>query len=140
MGAYRNPGELSPTAAGVAGSLIAVWTTFVPCFFWIFLGAPYIESLRGRASLNAALSAITAAVVGVILNLSIWFALHVLFGHVQEMRSGIFRWYAVDVATLDIAAAALAIVAGLLAFVFHRGLIATVVTMAALGVAVKLLL
>ena len=80
MGAYRNPGPLSPLAAGIAGSVITTWVTYAPCFMWIFLGAPYIESLRGKQALNAALSAVTAAVVGVILNLSIWFALHTLFG------------------------------------------------------------
>ena len=66
-------------AAGVAGSIVTTWVTYVPCFLWIFVGAPYIEYLRGRRSLNAALSTITAAVVGVILNLSITFALHTLF-------------------------------------------------------------
>jgi chromate transporter len=112
MGAYRNPGPLSPLAAGVAGSLITTWVTYTPCFMWIFLGAPYIESLRGRAVLNAALSAVTAAVVGVILNLSIWFAAHTLFERVVEHRwYGIKLltpiWETVDVVAVLIAAAAL---------------------------------
>ncbi len=88
MGAYRDPGELPPLAAGILGSLITVWVTFVPCFLWIFLGAPYIERLRNNRRLNSALSAITAAVVGVVLNLAIWFGLHVLFGTVTEVRAG----------------------------------------------------
>jgi len=87
MGAYRNPGPLAPLLAGTLGALFTTWVTFVPCFLWIFLGAPYIERLRGNRSLSAALSAITAAVVGVILNLAVWFAFHVLFGDVTE-RTG----------------------------------------------------
>ena len=79
MGAYRNPGLLDPMLAGVLGAALTTWVTFVPCFLWIFLGGPYIESLRGNNSLSAALSAITAAIVGVILNLAVWFGLHVAF-------------------------------------------------------------
>jgi chromate transporter len=81
------------------------------------------------------LAAITAAVVGVILNLSVWFALHVLFGQVQEMHAGPLRWYAVDLWALDLRASALAVIAGVLAFVLHRSLIETVAVMAALGIA-----
>ena len=79
LGAFRNPGGLSPQVAGALGAAVTVWATFAPCFLWIFLGAPYIERLRGRRSLDAALSAITAAVVGVILNLAVVLALHTLF-------------------------------------------------------------
>ena len=89
MGAYRNPGELPPLAAGILGSVITVWVTFVPCFFWIFLGAPYIERLRGNLNLSSALSTITAAVVGVVLNLAIWFGIHVLFANVAEVRTSL---------------------------------------------------
>ena len=84
MGAYRNPGLLDPVVAGMLGAALATWVTFVPCFLWIFLGAPYIESLRDNRSLSTALSGITAAIVGVILNLSVWFSLHVLFGELNE--------------------------------------------------------
>ncbi len=80
LAAYREAGGLDPVAAGVIGATITVWVTFAPCFLWIFLGAPYIERLRKVALLNAAFAAITAAVVGVILNLALWFGLHVLFG------------------------------------------------------------
>src|SRR5262249_35686839 len=76
MAAFRDPGGLSPMLAGTLGGLLVTWVTFTPCFLWIFLGAPFIETLRGNKALNAALSAITAAVVGVILNLAIWFAIH----------------------------------------------------------------
>jgi chromate transporter len=79
LGAWNQPGDLPPLLAGTLGALITTWTTFVPCFLWIFLGAPYIEKLRGNESLTSALSTVTAAVVGVILNLAIWFGLHVIF-------------------------------------------------------------
>ncbi|CAG1016154.1 MAG: chromate efflux transporter [Rhizobiaceae bacterium] len=84
LGAYRAPGALDPMLAATLGAVLTTWVTFVPCFLWIFLGAPFIERLRGNAALSGALSAITAAVVGVILNLAIWFALHVLFHTVVE--------------------------------------------------------
>jgi len=86
MGAYQNPGNLDPMLAGVLGALLTLWVTFVPCFLWIFLGAPYIEKLRKNKNLNAALTGITAAVVGVILNLAVWFAMHVSFGTVHELN------------------------------------------------------
>ncbi|MER9107485.1 chromate efflux transporter [Mesorhizobium sp. M0848] len=79
MGAYRAPGVLNSLVAGTLGGLLTTWVTFVPCFLWIFLGAPFMETMRSNKALSAALSAITAAVVGVILNLAVWFALHVLF-------------------------------------------------------------
>jgi chromate transporter len=112
IAAFRHPGGLSPYAAGVIGSLLTTWVTFLPCFLWIFLGAPYIEALRGNHTLNAALSAITAAVVGVILNLSVWFAVHTVFHTVQMQGIGPMRvdvpvWQSVDVAALVLGAAAL---------------------------------
>ena len=82
MGAFRHAGELSPLLAGSLGGLLTTWVTFVPCFIWIFIGAPHVERLRDSVALSAALTAITAAVVGVVLNLAIWFALHVLFSQV----------------------------------------------------------
>jgi chromate transporter len=85
MGAFRAPGALNPLVAGVLGGLLTTWVTFLPCFLWIFLGAPFIEALRGNKALSAALATITAAVVGVILNLAIWFALHVLFADIREL-------------------------------------------------------
>lgn len=78
LGAWNQPGHLPRSMAASLGALVTVWTTFVPCFLWIFLGAPYIERLRGNASLNATLSVVTAAVVGVVLNLALWFALHTM--------------------------------------------------------------
>jgi len=82
MAAFRQPGALSPVLAGTLGGLLAMWSTFVPSFMWIFLGGPYVEALIGNKALHAALSAITAAVVGMVLNLAIWFGLHTLFGQV----------------------------------------------------------
>ena len=78
-GAWLQPGSLSPLLAAPLGAFITTWTTFLPCFLWIFLGAPHIKQLRGNKKLTATLSAITAAVVGVVLNLAVWFGLHVLF-------------------------------------------------------------
>ncbi|MGX7876529.1 chromate efflux transporter [Mesorhizobium sp. ORM6] len=84
MGAFRAPGTLNPLVAATLGGLLTTWVTFTPCFLWIFLGAPYIEKLRSNKALSAALATITAAVVGVILNLAVWFALHVLFRELHE--------------------------------------------------------
>ena len=90
VGAWHNPGNLSPLFAATLGAFITTWATFTPCFLWIFLGAPHIERLRGNLRLASALSAITAAIVGVILNLAVWFALHVFFP-----QSGGVDWFAV---------------------------------------------
>src|SRR3954470_16680537 len=88
LAAFRDPGTLSPLVAGTLGGLLATWVTFTPCFLWIFLGAPFIESLHGNKGLAGALTAITAAVVGVILNLAVWFALHTLFRTVEPVTWG----------------------------------------------------
>lgn len=95
MGGWQKPGLLSPLIAGTLGALITTWVTFVPCFLWILLGAPHIEQLRGNTRLTAALSAVTAAVVGVVLNLAVWFGLHALFpaGHA-------FGWFALVVGVI----------------------------------------
>ena len=88
LGAYRDPGALNPWAAALLGALLTTWVTFVPCFLFIFLGAPYIERLRGNRSVSAALTGITAAVVGVIANLAVYFALHTLFATVDHRKWG----------------------------------------------------
>jgi len=139
LGAFNHPGALPPMLAGVLGSLITVWVTFVPCFLWIFLGAPYIEALRGHRALRSALSAITAAVVGVILNLSIWFALHVLFAKLGERHVGPLRLMVPELASFDPAAGALAALAMLAMFRLKLGMPRTLAGCAALGVLVKLL-
>jgi len=140
LGAFRAAEPFSPVAAGVIGSALATWVTFVPPMLLIFAGAPFIEQLRANHRLSGALAAITAAVVGVILNLTLWFVLHVLFAQVEEMRAGPLRWYAFDPWAIDLRAAALALAAALLSFCFHRGLIEMVAIMATLGIAVRLLL
>ena len=140
LGAYRHPGPLAPVLAGVVGSVVTVWVTFVPCFLWIFLGAPYIEALRGNRALHAALSTITAAVVGVILNLSLWFALHVVFHTVDETHLGPLRLLVPKLASIDVAAAVLAALAMLAMLRFKLGLPKTLLASAALGAVYKLLL
>jgi chromate transporter len=137
LAAFRNPAPFMPLTAGVLGAALTTWVTFVPAMLWIFAGAPFIEELRGNRRLAGALAAITAAVVGVILNLSVWFALHVLFGKVTEMHWGPLRWFGFDPLALDLRAAALAAIAGVLAFGLHRGLIEVIAIMAALGVALQ---
>jgi len=91
LGAYHQPGSLNPWTAAVVGALLTTWVTFVPCFLFIFLGAPYVERLRGNHSLSAALTGITAAVVGVIANLALYFAVHTLFATTQPLRWGPLR-------------------------------------------------
>ena len=139
LGAYRDAPPFSPVTAGVIGSALTTWVTFVPPMMLIFAGAPFIEQLRSNQRLSGALAAITAAVVGVILNLTVWFALHVLFGNVEEVRAWPLRWYAFDPWAIDLKVSALALVAAVLAFRMHRGLVEVVVVMAALGIAVRVL-
>jgi len=140
LAAFREAAPFTPLIAGLLGAALTTWVTFVPAMLWIFAGAPFIEQLRGNRQLAGALAAITAAVVGVILNLSVWFALHVLFGKLTEMHIGPLRWYAFDPLALDIRAAALAAIAAVLAFGLHRSLIEVIVAMAALGVVTQYVL
>jgi chromate transporter len=137
LGAFRHPGGLSPMTAGVLGASITLWVTFVPCFLWIFLGAPYIEALRGNRSLHASLSTITAAVVGVILDLSLWFALHVVFRNVGERRFGPLHLPVPDLRSLDVAAAALSALALVAIFKLKLGLPKTLALTAGLGAIVR---
>ena len=133
LAAFREAAPFSAVTAGVLGAAMTTWVTFVPSMLWIFAGAPFVERLRANRQLSGALAAITAAVVGVILNLSVWFALNVLFGKLTEMHLGPMRWYAFDPLALNIRAAVLACIAGVLAFGFHRSLIEVVLAMVALG-------
>jgi chromate transporter len=137
MGAYRHPGPLDPMVAGVLGSVLTTWVTFVPCFLWIFLGAPFIESLRGKRWLNAALSTITAAVVGVVLNLVIWFALHVMFAEVVEQRVGPLRLLVPTLDTIDVLALALSAGAFIAMLRFKAGMLTTLGACALLGAIVR---
>lgn len=137
LAAFRDAAPFSALGAGLIGAALTIWVTFVPSMLWIFAGAPFIEQLRGNRRLAGALAAITAAVVGVILNLSVWFALHVLFGEVTERHTGPLRWYAFDPAALDTKVAMLAATAAVLTFRFHRGLIEVVGVMALLGIVAR---
>ncbi len=135
LGAYRNPGPFEPLTAGILGSLLTTWVTFVPCFLWVFLGAPYIERLRGNRHLSAALTAITAMVVGVILNLAVWFALHTLFAQVDVISFYGARLQVPEWGTLNFAALGIAAFACLLTFYVKRGMGTTLAVSAALGMA-----
>ncbi|WP_284179773.1 chromate efflux transporter [Rhabdaerophilum sp. SD176] len=133
LAAFRDPGTLSPLMAGVMGATLTTWVTFVPCFLWIFLGAPHIERLAGNRALSGALSAVTAAVVGVILNLAIWFGLHTLFGKVATLRAGPLDMPWPEAASLDPAAAFVSLVAMLALFRFRLGMIPTLALCGAIG-------
>jgi len=133
MGAYRNPGTLDPMLAGTLGAALTTWVTFVPCFLWIFLGAPWIEALRGNKALAAALSAITAAVVGVVLNLAVWFGLHVVFGKVDEVTFGPLRLFVPDWGTVDPGALGLSALALIAVLRFRVGMLPTLAGCAVLG-------
>ncbi|MER9210473.1 chromate efflux transporter [Mesorhizobium sp. M0663] len=134
MGAYRAPGVLSPLVAGTLGGLLTTWVTFVPCFLWIFLGAPFMETMRSNKALSAALSAITAAVVGVILNLAVWFALHVLFHELREVN---WLGMTLDVpvfSSVNLPSLVLTVGALLAVFRFKIGMIPVLATCSVLGV------
>ena len=133
LASFRSPGALSPLAAGVVGALLTSWVTFVPCFLWIFLGAPYMEALRGRRSLDGALAAVTAAVVGVILNLAVWFALHVVFRELHAVRFGPVELLAPTLASLDPLALVIAAAALLAMLRFHVGMLTVLAASALLG-------
>ncbi|NIR28475.1 MAG: chromate efflux transporter [Gammaproteobacteria bacterium] len=138
MGAYRHAGALDPMVAGILASVLVTWVTFVPCFLWIFLGAPYIEALRGNKSLSTALSGITAAVVGVVLNLALWFGLHTLFGTVNLRQLGYLQLNIPEWATLDPVSLGLAALA-LVALVWLRWpMIRTLLGVALLGMVYRL--
>ncbi len=138
LAAYRSPGALPPLVAGTLGGLLTTWVTFAPCFLWIFVGAPYVERLRGNRALAGALSAITAAVVGVILNLAVWFALHTIFAETRPFTAGPIRFDVPVLSSLNPWALALAAAAVLAVFRFKVGMVPTLAACAAAGVALHL--
>ncbi|WP_119461362.1 chromate efflux transporter [Rhodospirillaceae bacterium SYSU D60014] len=138
MGAFREPGTLHPMLAGTLAGLLTTWVTFVPCFLWIFLGAPFIETLRDNRALSAALAAITAAVVGVVLNLAVWFALHVLFAEVEELRAFGMTLDLPVLATVNLPSLALTLAALLAVFRFKIGMIPVLGACSAAGIAYHL--
>lgn len=123
MAGFRSPGTLNPLLAGTLAGLLTTWVTFAPCFLWIFLGAPYIEALRGNRALNGALSAITAAVVGVVLNLALWFTINTVFGTVRELHVWGARLLVPELATLNWGACLVAAMAVVATFKYHVGTI-----------------
>jgi chromate transporter len=134
LGAYRDPGWLNPMLAAALGAILTTWVTFVPCFLWIFLGAPFIEQLRGNVALTGALSAVTAAVVGVIANLAVWFALHTLFREVTVWQGPGFSIDLPVLASVDPAALVLTIAAVIAVFRFNLGTIWVLGGCAAAGI------
>jgi chromate transporter len=134
LAAFREGGG-NPWLTGTLGALVTLWATFAPCFLWIFAGAPYIERLNAEPKLKAALAAVTAAVVGVILNLTVWFGLHVLFARVSQVDAGPLSLLLPDPASLSLKAALLAAVAALLLFALHRGILTTLTACSTLALA-----
>ncbi|MHB2264112.1 chromate efflux transporter [Aliihoeflea sp. PC F10.4] len=127
--------DFDPVTGGIAGALVALWFTFAPSFLFIFAGAPYVETIRRSKRLAAALSAVTAAVVGVIANLAVWFGLHVLFGTLEEVTAGPFRLLVPDPATFDPAAAIIAMGAAVALMVLRVNLIVVLAAASAAGMA-----
>jgi chromate transporter len=138
MAAFRAPGPLDPSLAGTLGGVLAMWSTFVPSFLWILIGAPYIEALRDNKALGSALSAITAAVVGVVLNLAIWFALHTLFGRVEAVPLHGLVLQTPDLASVNLPALMLSIAALIAIFRFKVGMIPTLFACSAAGILIHL--
>jgi chromate transporter len=138
MAAFRDPGTLPPMLAGTLGGLLATWVTFTPCFLWIFLGAPFIEILRDNKAISGALSAITAAVVGVVLNLAIWFALHTIFREVTPVHGYGFAFDRPVFTSVDPWALALSAAAIIAIFRFKIGMITTLLACSAIGIVLHL--
>lgn len=139
LGAFRAAGGLNPYVAGVLGGLLTTWVTFLPCFLWIFVGAPYVEALRGNRALTGALAAITAAIVGVILNLGLWFGLHLLFGQIVTLRPGLGLKLELPVLTsLNLPALLLTVIANVAILRFRAGMIPVLLCGAAAGIGLHL--
>jgi chromate transporter len=136
LGAHRDPGALDPWVAAVLASLLVTWVTFVPSFLFVLLGAPYMERLRGNRSLSAALTGITAAVVGVIANLGVYFAVHTLF---RETQPSVFALELPDVSTLRPVALGIAVIAAVLVFRLRWSVLRTLGLCALLGLAAGLI-
>ncbi len=125
LAGFRAGGSLTGAAGGIAGSALTLWVTFIPCFAFVFLGAPLVEKLRDNRALSGALSAVTASVVGVIANLALWFGLHVLFASTMPVRSFGLAFDAPVISSLDPWSLLLAVIAGLALFRFRLGVLPT---------------
>ena len=139
LAAFRDAGALPPLLAATLGAVLTTWVTFVPCFLWIFAGAPFVERLRGNKALSSALTAITAAVVGVILNLALWFAIHTLFGQVHAIATPTGSLDVPLLASINLPALLLSIAALLAVFRFRLGVLPVLLSCAAIGAAYGLL-
>jgi len=139
LAAYNNPGSLPPLLAGFIGSVITVWVTFVPCFLFIFLGAPFVERLRDNRTLRHALIAIGAAVAGVVLNLAVWFALHTVFATVNDETFGPFHLSVPQWSSIQYASIAISLVAAVLVFRVRVGTLKVLAVSAVLGTVFALL-
>jgi chromate transporter len=139
LGAFRNPGTLNPWVSAVLGSTLTVWVTFVPCFLFVFLGAPHIERLRSNAKLSAALTSVTAAVVGVIANLSLYFALNVLFDRTRRFTGGPLTVSYPEWSSIDMRAVGVAVLAGVLVFRFSQPVLRVLAICALAGAVLHLL-
>jgi chromate transporter len=133
IAAYRHPGMLLPLVAGAFGGLLATWMTFCPCFLWISLVAPFIEGLRRHAVLNSSLQGVTAAAVGMILNLSAWFGIRTLFHEVARVRHGLIHFDMPIMTSFEPWALALFIGAVIAVFGFKIGTVKTLIISSALG-------
>jgi chromate transporter len=140
LAAYRNPGGLDPMLAGVLGGLLTSWVTFLPCFLWVFAAAPYVERLRNNAAISAALTGVTAAVVGVIANLALWFGVHFIFNTVERTRIGILHLDLPVWTSLNWQALMLSVLAAVLMLRLKWGLFRVLGVSVALGMVTKLLL
>ncbi|WP_423142101.1 chromate efflux transporter [Parablastomonas sp. CN1-191] len=139
LAAMRAPAPFTPLVAGLLGAALTTWVTFAPCFLWIFAVAPWIGRLQRATALKGGLAGVTAAVVGVIANLSLWFALHLLFARVSVVQAGPLRWQVPDLATFDARAALIAAVAAALIFKVRWGIVPVLGICAALGLAMSAL-
>jgi chromate transporter len=133
LGAYRDPGGLDPWVAATLGALLTTWVTFVPCFAFIFLGAPYVERLRGNRRLSAALTGITAAVVGVIANLALFFALHTLFSRTSDRTWGPLNVQLPEPGSVRPGSVAIAVAAAVMIFRLRWSVLRTLAACAGLG-------
>jgi chromate transporter len=138
LAGHRTPGAMPPLMMGTLAGLLVTWVTFTPCFLWVFLGAPYVEALRGARALSAALSAVTAAVVGVILNLAVWFGVHVAFRETVPWNSFGLHLSIPVLSSLDILATIIAITAALALFRFKVGVIHTLIACSVAGMVLHL--
>ncbi len=139
LAAYREPGSLPPLLAATFGGLLATWMTFLPCFLWIFVIAPFIEGLRGNTLLNGPLNAVTAAAIGMIVNLSVWFGIRTLFDDVEPLRIGWLDFDAPNMASLQPWALVLFIAASIAVFRFKLNAATTLIACSVAGATLFLL-